>query len=123
MNQENTKRLNDAFPKIFPQSFYFECGDGWFDLIYKTCKDIEAECVKLKVPDTAWPQASQIKEKYGTLRFYVTGAHSNVYDIIEAAEAASETLCEDCGAAGKERAGGWIHTTCDSCEAVRNKKG
>ena len=57
--------------------------------------------------------ATQVKEKYGTLRFYVYGADEYVHGLIQMAEAMSMITCETCGAPGKERGGGWIRTLCD----------
>ena len=54
---------------------------------------------------------SQIKEKYGGLRFY---SHPEP-DVIHEIEARSETVCEDCGAPGRPRKGRWIRTLCDAC--------
>lgn len=122
MNQANTLKLTNDFPRIFPQPFYFECGDGWFDLLYKTCADIEEECIKLGLNNENWTTASQIKEKYGTLRFYVNNYKDSVYEIIEKAEEKSSTTCEDCGMQGRTRdSASWIHTTCDVCEALLRK--
>jgi hypothetical protein len=50
----------------------------------------------------------QIKEKYGTLRFYADG---NMDDI----EIRSECVCEECGRPGKLRNTGWWKTLCDKC--------
>lgn len=121
MNERNTKKLNEDFHKIFPEQFYFECSDGWFDLIYKLCADIDAVCEKLNLTVNDWPHASQIKEKFGTLRFYVDRGIDPVYDLIEAAEALSAKTCECCGLPGKCRSGGWIRTLCDTCEALSKK--
>ena len=122
MNEKNTKKLCDDFPRIFPQPFYFECGDGWFNLIYKLCADIDSVCEKLKLSDHNWPHASQIKEKYGGLRFYTDCALNEVYDLIEAAENLSLVTCQGCGLPGKTRDGGWIRTLCDTCDALSNKQ-
>lgn len=122
MNQANTLKLAKDFPRIFPQPFYFECGDGWFDLLYKTCTEIENECIKLGLHNENWTTASQIKEKYGTLRFYVNNNIDSVFEIIEQAEKKSSTTCEECGMPGSIKDNtGWIHTTCDVCEALSKK--
>lgn len=121
MNEKNTVKLNADFPRIFPQLFYFECSDGWFDLLHKFCSDIDSACEKLKLSDHDWPHASQIKEKYGGLRFYTDSACNEVYDLIEAAEEKSLVTCKRCGLPGKTREGGWIGTRCDTCEALSKK--
>lgn len=59
------------------------------------------------------PAASQIKEKFGTLRFYLTSGTEEMWKIVHEAENKSCKICEECGAPGKRRGGGWILTLCD----------
>jgi hypothetical protein len=47
--------------------------------------------------DLAHPEAFQVKEKYGTLRFYMSISTQEIEDLIEKAEEESETTCEYCG--------------------------
>lgn len=122
MNEKNTKKLCEDFPRIFPQPFSFECSDGWFDLLYKLCADIDNECTKLGLTNEWWTQATQIKEKFGGLCFYVTSCANSIHDLIEAAEEKSLVTCEHCGLPGTTRKGGWIRTLCDTCEALSNKQ-
>lgn len=56
---------------------------------------------------------SQVKEKLGTLRFYYDGGDDVVDGMVRMAEAMSAVTCEECGAPGKNRSGGWIRTLCD----------
>ena len=121
MNEKNTERLNADFPRIFPTPFCFECSDGWFNLLHKLCADIDNECERLGLSQDEWTQATQIKEKLGGLRFYVTSCGNSIHDLIEAAEEKSLETCESCGLSGRKRRGGWIRTLCDTCEALNNK--
>ena len=122
MNEKNTAKMNADFPRIFPTPFYFECGDGWSDLLHKLCADIDTECTKFGLTNDEWTQATQIKEKFGGLRFYVTSCGDSIHDLIEAAEEKSLVTCEGCGLPGKKRRGGLIRTLCDTCEALNNKQ-
>ncbi|WP_341914030.1 hypothetical protein [Ferrovibrio terrae] len=54
----------------------------------------------------------QIKEKYGTLRIYCY-APDEVFDLVGAAELASNAVCGICGHAGCMRESGWIGVRCD----------
>ncbi|MGB3337168.1 MAG: hypothetical protein WBA73_08325 [Devosia sp.] len=86
----------------------FECGPGWadlFDAVFTWLNDI--------APDHHW-SPSQIKAKYGTLRFYWHGELPPLGDeIIEAAEHISGHLCETCGAPGRLLSQqGWLITSC-----------
>jgi hypothetical protein len=53
-----------------------ECGDEWFHLVDELSSACEAEIEALiaqGVPKEHWPRIAQIKEKFGGLRFYVSG--------------------------------------------------
>lgn len=58
------------------------------------------------------PKIEQVKEKFGTLRIYVS--HMNMYidGAIDMAEAMSEHICEECGDKGKLYEMGWHKTLC-----------
>lgn len=83
--------------------FAAECGPGWKKLYEPLLELAKAEGV----------QVTQIKEKFGGLRFYIFGGSEKLYAAIERAEAESLVTCEECGAAGTERGGGWVRTLCD----------
>jgi hypothetical protein len=66
--------------------------------------------------------AVQIKEKFGTLRFYYNGGDKNISGMVRMAESMSAVTCEECGSPGKQRSGGWIRTLCDHHEAEYQNK-
>jgi hypothetical protein len=78
----------------------------------KVLEDIEPQCQR--VPE-ACPQviATQIKEKFGTLRFYYYGGDDYCRGVESMAESMSAVTCEVCGSSGKIRNGKWIRTLCD----------
>lgn len=57
--------------------------------------------------------AIQVKEKFGGLRFYYSGGDDYIRGVVDMAEEMSYVTCEECGAPGKQRSGGWIRTLCD----------
>ncbi len=61
----------------------------------------------------------QCKEKFGGLRFYTAETTDDMDTLISAAENESYKTCEQCGAAGVPRSGGWIKTMCDEHAAGR----
>ncbi len=83
MNPHNTQKLWDAFPYLYrgrhlPASASamprgFECGDGWFGLVWDLSRQIESAArSEGRVPQSAgWPEATQVKNKLGTLRFHL----------------------------------------------------
>jgi hypothetical protein len=92
----------------------FAHGDGWFDILWRLCADLEPLVVEIEKETGERFRVLQVKEKFGTLRFYVSG-HTDAIDrrIAEAQEESSRT-CEICGQPGRRHeAGGWIQVTCD----------
>jgi len=73
-----------------------------------------------ELPDVI-PQVTldQVKEKYGTLRFYYSGGDDVIDGMVRMAESMTEVTCEECGNVGERRGGGWIHTFCTPCEEAR----
>lgn len=90
-------------------AFGCECGDGWYSLLDALCETLTEHASELgRLP----PEATQIKEKYGTLRFYVGGGGDKFDDgAISMAEDLSARICEVTGAPGVECVkGGWYAT-------------
>ena len=73
-----------------------------------------------KVPESI-PQVTldQVKEKFGTLRFYYSGGDDEISGMVRMAESMSGVTCEGCGNIGERRGGGWVHTYCTPCEEAR----
>ena len=84
----------------------FDIQPGWYPLVKELIDDLIA---------LGWnKQITQVKEKYGTLRFYINGGTDAIWDRIEKAEADSEFICEVTGKPGKLREDiGWLRTLCD----------
>lgn len=57
--------------------------------------------------------AVQVKEKFGTLRFYIDGGDETINALTSMAESMSARTCEKCGAPGKLRGKTWLYTACD----------
>jgi hypothetical protein len=87
-------------------SDFFEVGGGWNQLI----KDLISDLIKM-----GWnKEVVQVKEKYGTLRFYITEGTDDIHRRIAKAEIESSTICEATGKPGKLRNDiGWWRTLCD----------
>lgn len=56
---------------------------------------------------------AQVKEKFGGLRFYYDPSDESFDAAVAAAEAQAIKTCEECGAPGVLRGGGWIKVLCD----------
>jgi hypothetical protein len=95
MRQELSGKIVNDFPKIFPDGvFYFETDDGWYWLIYSLCQKLQNDIDNRKEPQI---KAFQIKEKFGSLRFYVDCCIDTQTSIIDFAELLSLKICEVCG--------------------------
>lgn len=104
-------------------------GKGWHPILYKAFREIDA--IVLANAGTTF-RVDQIKEKFGTLRFYigVSGDISvceRLRGIVDAAEEATNLICEDCGDEGKTSnwTGGWWRTLCrrHAAEALAKGRG
>lgn len=67
-------------------------------------------------------QITQIKEKFGTLRYYYFTEIENpnarliMKDLVLLHEKSSENLCEQCGGPAElKNIGNWLVTRCDNC--------
>ena len=86
----------------------FPVGEGWRPLVEKLVDDIIAIDPDIDV--------TQVKEKYGGLRFYVLYGDDAVFDLISKAEDESLKICERCGTRDNvSTKGGWLMTLCDRC--------
>jgi len=135
MKEENEKYLFTRFSKFFgvlnnPQDnlmcFGFEHGDGWYTIILTLMEEIEKVCTETNTSI----QVQQVKEKFGTLRFYIQfngstqkdetirkQAYERIYELIERAEARTEFVCEGCGEPSVQPnpSQGWVRTLCEKC--------
>jgi hypothetical protein len=107
----------------------FECGDGWFTILDQLMSNIQHHIdwnnknfEKGYKQYKQVPQVTldQVKEKFGTLRFYYQGGDDEISGMVRMAESMSAVTCEQCGNPGTTGGQGWITTL---CETHRNKNG
>ena len=123
MDEKLEKELYKKYPKLFRQkdlSMQETCmnwgictGNGWYWLIDNLCS-----CIQGYIDDNDKPQteAVQVKEKFGSLRFYVNGADEYIHGMISLAEDMSYSTCESCGCTTDIlHTSGWIKTLCKTC--------
>ena len=122
MSPELTKQLYDNFPDLFKEKdlppeqsnmcWGFECSDGWYNIIFTLCSLIQIH-QKSQKPDYKPVVVQQVKEKFGTLRFYYTGGDDTVSGMVAYAEAISGITCEICGDRGTtDWKRSWVRTLC-----------
>lgn len=85
---------------------YFTVYEGWYPLI----KDLINELIAL-----GWDKRiTQVKEKFGGLRFYIETYSEEYQKVISKYESLSYKTCEKCGNDGTNRKiNNWLCTLCD----------
>jgi hypothetical protein len=146
------QKYPDLFPKNEEGEpcFYFECDNGWYGLIdtllsfvnarvkyYDATVERNKNWEKLgEVPDwitktldkyggehplKAW-HLDQVKEKFGTLRFYSAWFSDQFQGAVSFAESYSALVCEICGKPGELYRAGWLKTLCPEHTKERQKQ-
>lgn len=146
----HVEALRAAYPRLFAKGTTIEVWfpRGWTSIVNALCSFLD---VLLDDAQAAQFRVEQVKEKFGTLRFYYSvGGEAAVTadihlpkgvlrlrtqptypqpfpaDAVDAAIAQAEKLtactCATCGAPGKLRTKGWHHVACDECEAKRTRR-
>jgi len=125
----------------------FSCGDGWHGII----RELSAAITHATSPHVSGGNmkaasggyyecgfnvvVGQVKEKFGTLRFYyhsepkegvlpeaideryAAEMAERIYGLVEMAERMSSITCEVCGNPGTLGGRGWMSTLCEPCRA------
>jgi hypothetical protein len=92
----------------------YECGKGWSPLINKAVEGIQKEVSTW--PDTQDFYITQIKEKFGGLRIYLSAYNDRLDAIVRAACEEARKTCELCGEPGVlGEEGRWLQTLCEKC--------
>lgn len=124
MKNELKQKIFERFPNFFPTTYEIEISDGWNKLIWKLCEIIEKEVNKPingRIKD--FFHVTQIKEKFGQLRFYTTGGNQIIFEAIVNAEKISTEICEQCGKKGRiDSRFGWLLTLCKGCYDKRTQE-
>ena len=111
MKTELQNKLFDKYPKIFVQKdLEIDTGDGWYNILDTLCGQIQ----NLNLLKQFNVEATQVKEKFGGLRFYYNGGDEFIEGLTSMAEAISNRTCEECGSPGTQNNAGWVRTRCPS---------
>ena len=79
------------------------------------CEELNQELLTWNEEDRKEFHITQIKEKYGELRFYVNYGSKALYDIIDKYTTLSRGICINCGKTARWISRGWISPYCDDC--------
>lgn len=118
MDADLQEQLFQRYPAIFAERNLpdaetamcrgIEAGNGWFHLIDGLCARLQWETDHDGAPQVV---ATQVKEKYGTLRFYRHESSKGQNAMIELAVELSGRICDVCGAPGASVDVGRIRAT------------
>lgn len=134
MKQELDELLCKKYPKMMVNRdkpmqetcmcWGFDCGDGWFNILDQLMGNIQhhIDWKNKNSEVVAQVTLDQVKEKFGTLRFYYSGGDDIIDGMVRMAESMTGVTCESCGNVGERRGGGWVHTYCTPCEEAREIK-
>lgn len=139
MTEQLFEELAKRHPDLFQKSGtdYFSCGEGWFDILDILCEKLNHDAYQSRASIQHYlnlgdhdraaeseldladaldklPVIRQVKEKFGSLRFYADGLSDEHENYVRFAEAMSGRTCEECGDRGKSRNDGWIAVLCDA---------
>lgn len=134
MSPEKDKHLCESFPDLYADrnksmretcmSFGFSVGNGWYELLYFLSADLTKMINKLPIEERKKYKAFQVKEKYGSLRFYMTEYTPEMDDRIHVAELRSLRICERCGEKGNlVESNNWYKVLCKKCIDEDKKNG
>ena len=131
MKQELDQLLCEKYPKMMVNRnknmqetcmcWGFECGDGWYNILNQLMGNIQhhIDWKNRKEEVVAQVTLDQVKEKFGTLRFYYSGGDDAIDGMVRMAESMSGVTCEECSAPAQTHGPGWIRTICEPCETKR----
>lgn len=137
---KENKRLVEEYPFLLPRNRFTGKVPDDYDFSYteldempkgwriafgeQMCQEIKEELEKYNFLYDY--RITQIKEKYGSLRWYDNGypKGSKILDIINKYEKLSETICLICGELATKETSGFIFFVCDDCykEFIKNEK-
>ena len=128
------RKMCKKYPKMFRNRFKpmtetcmcwgFSVGPGWYKILEETCAKLQLLSDSFGIQAVA----AQIKEKFGTLRFYFDIEQGDIvsvrkadreivydimHDVVTRAEEETAWTCEVCGERGELRGTGWLVTLCD----------
>jgi hypothetical protein len=113
MNEKLQNKLFKKFPKLFARRkldktescmyWGIDCGDGWYDLMYLLCSEVQEKADELGVNFCF----EQVKEKFGALVIYMyrdektKDYNKYAHEILSKYKKLSLEVCEETGGKGQ----------------------
>ena len=111
--------------ELFADLMAQEYGDKGLsaDYIKQRAEEFMTQPLQEVPPEIPQVTLDQVKEKFGTLRFYYTGGDDVIDGMVRMAESMSGCTCESCGnTAERGSDGGWVRTMCQPCLTQREER-
>lgn len=104
---EDRDELFEEFKAEWPEMFAnVECGfylpKGWEHIVWSLCEMIDWESRLNTNEDMEPVRVSQVKSKFGGLRFYCEGGNEAIECFVVATEHLSYKICGNCGKTDKQ---------------------
>jgi len=125
------KKLFHKYKSIFRQKdlpmtetcmcWGIDCGNGWYYIIDELCNCITRYVIN---DETRKVEASQVKQKFGGLRFYISGfSDPYIEGLISMAEGMSYHVCEMCGSSNNVGiiSDIYLESLCEKCNIKKRK--
>ena len=104
-----TEQLKAGDSTLFDEEYKDLIGSDFKEKRRQELIDREPQIVPEPIPQVT---LDQVKEKFGTLRFYYSGGDEYISGLVSMAESMSGVTCEECGKPGTRTGGGWVKTVC-----------
>lgn len=117
LSREQMEEVFGTFKHV--RNAHFGTDEGWDMLIYNLCWAIEThlDWVNKGDPNGGYITITDVKEKFGGLRFYYDNSSMSdefISGMVDFAEIMSEATCEECGRPGIIRTDlSWMKTLCN----------
>jgi len=107
--------------RYWPKGYTYKYEETWLDVIpdvwrkdfgISLCKELKDEIRRSHLSDY---KITQVKEKFGGLRWYDEGGNEVTTKIIQKYEQRSRDICAICGQPATKVTHGWVRYVCDSC--------
>ena len=105
MNEIQLK-IEELKKKIVPEySKSIDVDEGWYQLVIDCDRELTGVDPNYEI--------YQVKEKFGTLRFYYIGGDNRITPIVDFYESYTQYICENCGSTvDVGSTSGWIRNVC-----------
>lgn len=139
MTNENSKILTKRFPYLYRNSrdcpfwerppnvlpsipFEFECGDGWFALLYDLSEKLETIISAISPTDQKRIYVLKVRSRSGRLQFCPLELTKKMYEVVREAEAASYHICETCSGPSIVLGLGYLVNACRNCWVQHHRR-